>query len=243
MTPASDIIIDGQRFHVGIAGHESPRVLTWHDHGVEFRAGEGFNKRRRSTIDLCVWHWSGGENEPLTMVRTLRKRKLGIEFAIGSTGVVYQFCDPMRVDTADAGPVNARSVGVEVINYGVRSFSREDDAFRAGGLLIPKRGVGRTRSEHTIHGRRHTVASFYPAQIAAAQALADALSRALPIPPQVPLDDSRNWVIDHALSADALGAFSGHVGHYHVSKRKLDPGPQFMRELWHHLWRFTEHAA
>lgn len=223
MSDAGTIIVGGERFAVGGLGGEVD-VLTWHDHGVQFRAGEGFNKKRNRDVTLSIFHWTGSENPPLTMVKTLRARKLGVEFAIDRDGCVYQFADPIEVDTADAGPVNARSVGIEIVNYGVRSWDR--------AWLAPKLGKDRVPSAQRIHGRYVTVAGFYPAQVAAACALADTLSRCplLRIARAVPVgEDGR--VTPTALAPAELAAFSGHIGHLHVTKSKLDPGLELIADI------------
>lgn len=227
------IVLGGVTYPLGGMADEVD-VLTWRDHGVEFRAGDGHNRRRVKPITLAVWHWTAAENPPLAMARTLRKRELGVEFAIDRDGTVFQFCDPLVVDTADAGIVNARSVGVEIVSYGMRRASRL--------WTIPKRGKDRGHRDVTIHGKRVRVASFYPAQTAAACALADVLSTVLPIPARVPMD-AKGAVLTRALSRMELDEFSGHLGHYHVTKKKLDPGPVLIEDLWHRLWRKPEYAV
>lgn len=219
---ASEVIVGGKRIPLGLPNEPTPIVLTWEDHGISFKPGEGYNKKRRLTIDLAVWHWTGGEGEPPAMAQVLKTRGYGVEFAIARTGVIYQFVDPLLVDTADAGGVNARSVGIEIVSYGFRQSS--------SGWLPPKAGADRSLREVIIHGQRVKTAAFYPAQLLAARALADGLSRALPIPRKVPLT-AAGTLITKSLSTTELGRFQGHVGHYHLTSQKLDPGPDFMAEL------------
>lgn len=205
------------------------RVRTWHDTGLQFRAGEGFNKRRHQDINLMVWHWTGGEGEPSEIFKTLKKRELGVEFAIARTGDIWQFCDPLIVDTADAGSVNARSIGCEMVCYGIPS-----------ALTLwrpPKLGRDREIYEDQINGKTYKIGWFYPAQIKAALALADALTGALPrIERRVPEISPR------VLLPTELKAFAGHLGHYHVSQQKQDPGPRLIERLYDHF-RETEITA
>jgi hypothetical protein len=219
---ASEIVIGGKRVALRVAGERTPIVLTWHDHGISFAPGEGFNKKRTHKIDLVVWHWTGGEQEPPAMAEVLKTRGYGVEFAIARTGVIYQFADPLEVDTADAGGVNARSVGVEIVSYGMR--------LSAQGWKPPKAGTGRTVHRVRLHAVSVDVAAFYPEQLTAARALADGLSRALEIPRVVPVNNE-GVATAKQLSAADLAAFKGHVGHYHLSRQKCDPGPDFMGEL------------
>lgn len=216
------IIIGGVRHELGVPGEQPPVVLTWHDHGIAFVPGEGFNKRRRLKIDLAVWHWTGGEGEPPQVAQTLRTRGYGVEFAIARTGVIWQFADPLEVDTADAGGVNARSVGTEIVSYGMKS--------RAANWAPPSAGMNRMLRDRRIHGERVLVADFYPAQLTAARALADGLSRTLGIPRRVPTS-SDGMVLARQMNATDLARFAGHVGHYHLTHEKLDPGPDLIAEL------------
>ena len=186
------------------------------DHGIEYRPGEGHNRKRTEEIRACVWHWTGGERAPEKMARVLKRRGYGVEFAISKLGVVYQFADPLVVDTADVGGFNAPSVGVEMVNIGYRRVK--------GAWFIP---FGRKGYKARIHGVRRTYATFHPAQIRAAIWLAEALSSALPIPRCIPTNADGNLV----LSTIDVDEYAGHLGHYHVTKRKLDPGTQLLEAL------------
>ena len=224
---ADGIQVNGKVFAVCHPDTRHPiPVLAWNDAAgsirvPEFKAGDGFNKKRTHDIELVVWHWTGGEREPDAMAEVLRKRKLGVEFAISRLGVIFQFCDPAYVDTADAGTVNYRSVGVEMVSYGYRRFLR----------MVPKLGKDRLIYDADTHGRVVKTARFYAHQVTSACALADALSDALGVPRETPDADG---VYAPALARDGT-RFKGHVGHYHVSKRKRDPGPMFMDELHDHF--------
>jgi N-acetylmuramoyl-L-alanine amidase len=196
---------------------------------LQFVPGMPATRPRGSKPDLCVWHWSGGEGEAATVARTLRKRKLSVHFVIDRDGVVHQFADPALVQCGHAGIVNARSVGVEIVNYGIRRARRL--------WTVPKKGVDRETDTVKIHGKVWTVAHFYPQQTLAAKRLAEALTVSLGIMPLVPLNGGAQWVVDHALTPDQLRAFKGHVGHYHVTDQKQDPGVELIHDLWKHLWR------
>lgn len=197
----------------------SAEVSTWREHGIEFKVGEGHNKRRARDIDLIVLHWTGGEGAPDTMAAALRRKKLGIEFAVHK-GVIWQFCDPLEVDTADAGIVNPRSAGVEIVNYG----------FRRSKADIPRTGQRRPTYKCDFRGRRRTFAHFWPEDIAATIALCEMLAKALHIPRCVPVD-GEYWVAPRTLYSSELEAFKGFVGHFHISDRKADPGLDILEAL------------
>ena len=198
-----------------ISGHPVP-VFDWHDHGIEFTPGDGHNKARLKPADLFVWHWTGGESEPDRMAKYLRKRTLGVEFAISRFGNIFQFCDPVEVDTADAGIVNSRSWGCEVINFGFRRWHK--------GFLTPKLGKDRGLYQTVLNGKIRKFAKFYPWQIQSAIALADAVSAASEIPATVPANCD-------VMTRGQLASFSGHVSHSNVSARKSDCGPELINAL------------
>lgn len=218
------VVVGGQIVPVGPDWLPVP-VLGTADHGIAFRPGEGHNRRRMEEIRACVWHWTGSERAPEKMAGTLKKRGYGVEFAISKLGVIYQFADPLKVDTADVGGFNAPSVGVEVVNSGYRRGSR--------AWILP---TGRPTYEGRIHGVNRTFAGFYPAQVRAAYCLADALSSALDIPRCIPVgtDAAGNTVVHPSLIADK-GSYRGHLGHFHVSSKKIDPGLDLLRALHVHF--------
>lgn len=195
-------------------------VHNYNDHGLVFVPGNGARKRTsKKTIDLCVWHWTGGEGDYKALYSVLDTRDLGVEFYIGH-GKIYQFADPVLVDTFDAGPYNPRSVGVEVRNYG----------FRADPKKIPAAGRSRPLYETAMNGNRRQFARFHPEDIAAAQALAKALSAAIPtIAPSVPTHEGRLY--PDLMRKKALSGFSGHIGHYHISTVKSDPGHDLLQSF------------
>jgi len=229
---ASGIIVGGEEFPVEFKGIPCV-VRTWEDHGVEFHAGDGYNKARVADINMAVWHWTGGEGHPLRMAETLRKRKYGIEFAIGARepgelgeglAVIYQFCDPLIVDTADAGFANSRSVGVEMVNYGFRKLTSPRR------WITPRVARDRPIYEAPFRDRLRRFADFYDHQYGVAKGLAETLSRCMDIPLRVYPGGPRT------VPRDEMDAWpGGHVGHYHLSKRKSDPGPRFMDKLNAHF--------
>jgi len=205
-------------------------VRRWNDWDYpvvpEFKAGDGYNKKRVKPIDLFVFHWTGGEQDPIPMAETLRQRKLGVEFAISRGGTVYQFCDPLVVDTADAGIVNSRSIGCEIVNYGYRSVWDLRHAFG-----VPKLGQDREMYAATTHNSTVQTSKFYPCQMDAAFALANAISGAIPaITRRVP-DGAGVLNVSNTNVLPNIGVYSGFIGHYQLTKEKRDPGPWFMEEL------------
>lgn len=208
------LLIGGQRWPV------DAQAVLWPDSGLEVRVGRGARRRGDGAIDKFVWHWTGGENDIRTLFRVLQGRELAVEFAIDVSGIVWQFCDPAEVDTFDAGAVNRTSAGCEVVNYG----------FVAPGREPPPRGVGRGTYRRTFRGSMREFARFHPAQLRAALALAETVSRALPVPRVIPREPDGSIMARTMRSAE-LVAYRGHLGHYHVSERKSDPGLDLLESL------------
>ena len=227
MSHPLDIVIGGKdHLLLDHVGRQIP-VLNWHETGLEFHAGDGYNKARDPDIpiEVAVWHWTGGEANPDGMYRTLMRRKFGIEFAISRDGVVWQFCDPVEIDTADAGFLNRRSVGIEVVNYGFRG-----PWYNPKKWTIPRVAKDRPLRKVNYRGKMRTIADFYPRQYRAAVALAKLLSRELPIPADtLPFSPDMDYLDFH--DRPTIDAFKGHLAHYNISKGKLDCGPLLIEEF------------
>ncbi len=216
-TTATGLIIGGKRVACAQPVH------NWHDHGMEFVPGDGARRRiPKSLLDLFVWHWTGGSGSMEALYRVLDARELGVEFGIDRDGDIYQFADPLLVDTYDAGPYNPRSVGCEVSNYGF--------------MMDPKKAPplkDRDRGTYTMemNGRLRTFARFYAKQLAAVLALGDAVSAAIPsIPRRVPAD-AKGVLYANVMTKFELRKFSGHLGHFHLTDSKSDPGADLLGGL------------
>lgn len=204
-------------------------VSDWNVHGMQFRPYKGCRPRAQN-ISLVVLHWTGGESSAEKFYQNIKARGLGIEFYIDRNGRIYQFCDPSFVDTFDAGRFNARSVGIEIANYGFRWKSHR----LAHKLLAPRIARDRDLYETILRRRKRVFADFYPIQKLSLFHLLESLCDALNIPPKIPKDGSANPIIE-TLSFEASEMFHGICGHYHLSKRKSDPGTRLLEEVSYHF--------
>lgn len=196
--PQGRITISGKP--VGCA---SP-VRNIETHGMQFKPGAGARKRLASP-NLIVLHHTGGEGDAAGVYRVLQERGLGIEYVIGRTGIIWEMADPAKVDTFDAGNVNARSVGIEIISCGLAP--------------LPKTAQDRGTYEARVNGHAFTFAKYYEAQLKAVADLCDSLTTGLRIP--------RIYATTPGLMAPAvLALFRGVIGHYQCSAIKNDPGTQ-----------------
>lgn len=179
-------------------------------------------KSRLKRPDLIMWHWTGGEGSAATCYHTLLNRGLSVSFFIDRDGKIWQFADPLFWDPQDTGgQIGTRTVSIEIANYG----------FRRKPEHIPRRGRDRYTDTEKIHGVKIDVARFYPAQIDAVAALTKVLCRELEIPIRFPREDGE--LILRRMTWGEMAAFTGIVGHFHKTRKKLDPGFQLFRELEH----------
>jgi len=229
-----EIVVCGQLFHTGA------RVVLWTDPGGydAYRAHAHRNEqteqpRRFGTyrrnlppaVDARV-HERGWTLEDLQRVVTQMVvhydaagtsarcfeilhdvRGLSCQFLLDVDGTIYQTLD-VKERAWHAGVANDVSVGIEIANLGA----------------YPDKPGMKVRGEI-----QRTLLDQEPctdAQYESLARLCAALVRVLPrIRPEFPRD-ADGAVIPHVLADDGAG-FEGILGHYHVSKAKVDPGPAF----------------
>ena len=217
----------------------SVTVLDWHQTGLHYEVGESRGVTPRTgLIDTVVWHWTAAENSPEKMFANLRRRRLAVEYAIHRDGTVYQFADPHLADCHDCGRRwDRRSVGVELVNYGMRWPASKPWNLRG----IPKGGRDRPLVRTTLRGRDVYVAAFTAAQMTSAVALGRALSDSLPVPwafatPRylgLSTAPDADRILDGPLHPwQARRWQGGNIGHQQITSRgKSDPGLPFLQSL------------
>jgi len=170
-------------------------------------------------------------------------RGLSCQFLLGVDGTLYQTLDV--VDRArHAGGANDRSVGVEIAHPGPLELTKDlaarytkdaggvrfDLGRLAGTVRTPDFVVRPARQEPVsglVQGRPYSMYDYTPAQYRTLTRLIAGLRRALPrIKLAVPRTPDQA-VITKVLPKEELKAWSGLLGHYHVSSHKQDPGPAF----------------
>ena len=173
-------------------------------------------------------------------------RALSVHFMIDIDGTVYQTLD-VKERAWHATRSNDRSIGVELASAGIFTnpllvkqwYAKDSDG--KVRISIPQRfGDGGVRSKDmifrparnepvhgTIQGETLRQYDFTPEQYASLIKLTATLCT---IFPKITCDaprDSDGRVINHVLSDPQWATYQGVLGHYHVQRDKLDPGPAF----------------
>ncbi len=196
-------------------------------------------------VDQFVLHYDvcGTSRQCFRVLHDLRG--LSVHFMLDLDGTIYQTLD-VKERAWHAGAANDRSVGIEIANIGAyadmevleRWYARDDDGVRVtlpesfgdGGLRTADYVARPARDipvEGAVHGRDLMQYDLTDAQYDSLIKLTATLCRVLPkIAPDAPRDADGNIRWD-VLSADERAAFSGLIGHYHITTNKVDPGPAF----------------
>jgi len=197
-------------------------------------------------IDLFVLHYDACGTSRACFRVLQDERKLSVHFLLDLDGTIYQTLD-LREQAWHARAANARSIGVEIAQVGAvpekerarlaKTYEwREDgtrivltreaeEGLRQSGFVA--RPARRELLAGTIHGEALVQHDFTPEQYESLAALAAALARVFPrIELEAPRDGSGRVRMD-ALSDEEEAAFHGVVGHWHLQRDKIDPGPAF----------------
>lgn len=164
-----------------------------------------------STSDLC---WRVLHNE----------RGNSCHFLVDNDGTIYQTLD-LALMGWHAGAWNTYSIGVEICNWG---DAWKNPNFYKGGQFGPDREIKPVRiNNHTFKAFDYT-----PAQYEQMRKLSRALLRIFPnLPAEYPQSSpgQQAW---ETMPERASHAFSGYIGHFHLTTEKWDPG----------LWDFKEYC-
>jgi N-acetylmuramoyl-L-alanine amidase len=175
-------------------------------------------------------------------------RNLSVQFMLDIDGTIYQTMDA-KERAWHAGTANSRSVGIEIANLGAyasgeaapfKTWYGKDEKGRTRITIPEKLGDGGVRTPNfvgypmrdelvvgEVQGRMRRQYDLTKQQYDSLIKLTAALCTVLPrIDCDYPRDE-RGRLINRVLSDEQFDAFSGILGHYHVTKEKSDPGPAF----------------
>lgn len=214
----------------------------------QVRGGGWSLEQLRARVDQFVIHYDVCGTSR-TCFRVLHdQRFLSVHFMLDIDGTIYQTLD-LKERAWHATTSNDRSIGIEIAHIGaypdaakgpLAQWYAVDETGRTritipsrlgdGGVRTPN-FIGRPAREGlivgTIQGTRLEQHDFTPQQYDSLIKLAAALAR---IFPRMPLDyprDEGGRLVTHTLEPEQLAEFRGVLGHYHIQKNKIDPGPAF----------------
>jgi N-acetyl-anhydromuramyl-L-alanine amidase AmpD len=218
--------------HIMVSGREvacDAPVILWEESGLRFDA-----LGKRTETRCVVLHHTGGVGMAPQVFRTLKTRadkrgrlmNLSVHFCVEPNGNVYQFCDADR-RCAHAGSVddlngdgiqisgNACSVGVEVVN--------------PASSMASTRGIRRALVREEIHGVEQVATAFTSEQTASTIALTRSLCAAYGLPFATEMDGTD--VFATVMAESQFRQFRGVCGHFHLTRRKRDPGLAILRAI------------
>lgn len=195
----------------------------------------------RSQVDAVVVHYDEAYTSANCFKVLQDVRGLSCQFLLDLDGTIYQTCD-LRERARHAGIANDRSVGIEIAHAGTLNKSRRAHytSDEKGTVFTVPKGVHRGNLppgsfrlaskltfKGTIQGRELEQYDFTKPQYDALAHLLAALSKIFPLVRLKAPRTANGGVVPHVLPTAQLAAFKGVIGHYHVSKAKVDPGPAF----------------
>lgn len=244
--------------------NNEPRYGSWRRNlppevAKDVRANGWQLEKLRDHVDQFVLHYDvcGTSRQCFKVLHDMRG--LSVQFMIDVDGTIYQTLD-VKERAWHASQANDRSVGVEIANIGAYDakdlkvldqwYARDDEGWPVvrfppwmsetgiRSAEFTARPARREPVTGTIHGRALTQYDFTNEQYRALIKLSAALCRVLPkIKPDFPRDASGHVRMDELSDAE-WRAFSGILGHYHLTKDKTDPGPALD---WDRLKRGLDH--
>lgn len=200
----------------------------------------------RDQVDLLVIHFDacGASRQCFKILHDVRG--LSAHFLLDLDGTIYQTLD-CKERAWHAGFVNDRSIGIEIAHIGARSDVKELDKWYAHDAdgwpysIFPRwmgdpsiltanfiaQPARRDIISGRIHGEKLVQYDFTDQQYESLIKLTAGIVRALPgIPLQAPREKNGK-VRTNLLMRNEIDTYSGILGHWHISKGKVDPGPAF----------------
>jgi hypothetical protein len=180
-------------------------------------------------IRKFVLHHDGVNSSKVCWNVLHNERGLSCHFLIDNDGTIFQTLD-LAFMGFHAAKYNLDSIGVEFCNRG--DAKKDYDFYK-------KLNQTRTTKLCKINGHTYEAWDFTPAQYESMHELAAVLVRHLPeLPLEYPTEPGSSKPLwDTMGPIDALGDsipamdFKGYIAHYHLTRRKWDPGPFNFQEF------------
>lgn len=199
-------------------------------------------------VDQFVIHYDASGTSRQCF-RTLHdERGLSVHFLLDLDGTIYQTLD-LKERAWHATTSNDRSIGIEIANIGAyppdnaqilgRWYNTDASGdthitlppgLGDGGIRTPG-FVGRPARPEPVSGSINGVDlvqfDFTPEQYQSLIQLTAALCAIFPLINCDYPRDIDGELIPHKLADDELARYQGLIGHYHIQRNKVDPGPAF----------------
>jgi murein DD-endopeptidase MepM/ murein hydrolase activator NlpD len=170
----------------------------------------------KSVIKQFVIHHDGCSTAEMCWNVLQNERGLSCHFLVDNDGTIYQTLD-LALMGYHAAEWNVSSIGVELCN---RGDAKSQPGFYSSG----KFGPDRDKVACKINGHTYLAFDYTEAQYREMKKLSRALLRLLPnLPPEYPQSSPGQQAWD-TLKSNVSHAFSGYIGHYHLTAEKWDPG-------------------
>jgi len=210
-------------------------------------------KNLQEIVDQFVIHYDACGTSQRCFEVLHDMRGLSVHFMLDVDGTIYQTLD-LKERAWHAGAANDRSIGIEIAHIGAYPDTerfKEWYAFDDTGWPYITFPASMTRTEvrtqdfigrsarkeiikGTINGKDLVQYDFTNQQYEALIKLTATLVRIFPkLELDVPRDD-KGAIRMNVLSREELADYSGLLGHWHITKLKIDPGPAFD---WNRLLR------
>jgi N-acetylmuramoyl-L-alanine amidase len=198
-------------------------------------------------IDQFVIHYDAAGTSENCFNILHNKRGLSVHFMLDLDGTIYQTLD-LQERAWHATKANDRSIGIEIANIGAYPPKKAEildrwytsDGFERQITLPARFGDGGLRTPEFIArpARPHAVVGQVQGQWLKAydltneqyEALAKLTAALCRVFPEITCDYPRNpdgSLVTEVLDEETFASYKGLLGHFHVQKNKIDPGPAF----------------
>lgn len=206
----------------------------------------------RQIVDQFVIHYDVEGTAQRCFYTLHDRRGLSVHFLLDLDGTIYQTLD-LKERAWHTRASNDRSIGIEIANLGAYGedeadpfdqwyFSDPDGGIHisipthlGNGGIRTENFVGRPAQNGLIEGEIHDRIlrqfDFTREQYEALILLAASLSEIFPNLKLEYPTDSEGGLITTQLSAEEIERHQGLIGHFHLQKNKVDPGPAFSWEF------------
>lgn len=192
-------------------------VNYWDD----FKIGDTSSRVRTEKVIQAVLHHDVTFNARSTE-KILQSRGYSTHFIIDGDvkGTIYQCHNPTLRVAFHAGVNNNMSVGIDLNNPADPSYEKSD---------AQRRGRKRGLTKVEVHGRMERLLGYFPNQYKSLNALLKILSDSIGIKEKTPDKEDGSVTMTTIPNADK---FEGIIGHYHITKRKIDPASLEWEEIY-----------